>query len=299
MIADSRDIRDIASLTGKEVAQLNFIRDSKSRRFRKHNRQGMRSHIFEVLAADDLVKETKGEIVGGIRWYPRAVPRYMLRILRTRFATLDETLEEIKKYTLVLQYLGPELIATSTEFIVEYTGTGKSEIVLCGLQEYVQGAILDPWMFLGQDPLKTFYQSRFPDDKPDSIRMAKTIEAVAAFVKRMRRMILETGYITDLAGNGNLILTRTGQIILVDINNIIKVSMNDTILLDDKGYPSADKSIEVLSLLEEKILKTENISGDPLYKHFLSRDRMKRVRRLEKQFFKNVSVSDHYEQGNQ
>lgn len=291
MTEDTRDIRDIASLTGKEVAQLNFIRDSKSRRFRKHNRQGMRSHIFEVLAVEDLVKETKGEIVNGIRWYPRAVPKYMLRILRTRFKTLEETLEEIKKYTLIVKYLGPELIATSTEFIVEYTGTGKNEIVLCGLQEYVQGAILDPWALRGQAPLETFYQSRFPDDSPDSKRSAKATKFIAAFVKRMRKMILESGYITDLAGNGNLILTRSGQIKLVDINNIIKVSMSGNILLDDKGYPSADKSIEVLSILEEKILKTKNISDDPLYKHFLSADRKKRVRHFEKRFFENLNGS--------
>jgi hypothetical protein len=299
VIPDTRDIRDIASLSGKEVAQLNFIRDSKSYCFRKHNRQGMRSHIFEVLSAEELVKETNGEIVTGIRWYPRAVPRYMLRILRTRFTSLDEILEEIKKYTLVLKYLGTELIATSTEFIVEYTGTGNSEIVLCGLQEYVQGAILDPWALFGRTPLKTFYLSRFPDDKPDTVRLAKTLETVSAFVKRMRKMILETGYITDLAGNGNLILTRAGQIKLVDINNIIKVSMDDTILLDDKGYPSADKSIEVLSLLEEKILKKEMIAGDPLYRHFLSADRKKRVRRLEQKFFENLGGPLHYGQENQ
>jgi hypothetical protein len=289
MISKKRDIRDIPSLTGKEVAALNFIRDSETYYFRKHNRQGMRSHIFEVLAVQDLQKETKGEIVDGIRWYPRAVPKHMLRILRTRFTSLEQILDEVKKYTLVLKFLGPELIAISNEFIVEYTGTGKSEIVLCGFQEYVQGAILDPWGLVGQAPFDTFCQTRFSSDKVDKKLVSTGINSIATFVKRMRRMVTESGYVTDLAGNGNLILTDTGHVKLVDINNIVKISRDDTISLDDKGYPSCDKSIEVLFILEEKILKTRNLSKDPLYKHFLSADRTKKVKSLEKKFFENLS----------
>jgi len=185
--------------------------------------------------------------------------------------------------------LGPELIAISNEFIVEYTGTGKSEIVLCGFQEYVQGAILDPWGLVGQAPFDTFCQTRFSSDKDNKKRIATGLESIATFVRRMRMMIIESGYVTDLAGNGNLILTDSGQIKLVDINNIVEVSQDDTILLDDKGYPSCDKSIEVLYILEEKILQTKDLSNDILYKHFLSPDRTKRVRRLEKQFFENLS----------
>jgi len=289
MISKKRDIRDVPSLTGKEVAALNFIRDSETYYFRKHNRQGMRSHIFEVLAVQDLQKETKGEIVDGIRRYPRAVPKYMLRILRTRFTSLEQILDEINKYTLVLKFLGPELIAISNEFIVEYTGTGKSEIVLCGFQEYVQGAILDPWGLVGQTPFDTFCQTRFSSDKVEKKLVSTGINSIATFVKRMRRMITESGYVTDLAGNGNLILTDTGHVKLVDINNIVKISRDDTISLDDKGYPSCDKSIEVLFILEEKILKTRNLSKDPLYKHFLSADRTKKVKSLEKKFFENLS----------
>jgi hypothetical protein len=283
------DIRDIPSLAGEEVVQLNFIRDSGKYYFRKHNRQGMRSHVLEVLTAQDLLKETSGEIIDGIRLYPRAMPKYMLRILRTRFSTLQETLDEVKTYSLVLKFLGAECIALSNEFIVEYTGTGKSEIVLCGLQEYVRGAILDPWGLVGQTPLETFFQSRFPSEKPDDKRTAKGFESIATFVTRMRKMINESGYITDLAGNGNLILTSTGDIKLVDINNILQVSKDDTILLDDKGYPSCDKSIEVLWILEDKILKTANLSDDPLYSPFLSVDRTEKVRSLEKDFFENLS----------
>lgn len=288
MINRSCDIRDKTSLSGEEVVQLNFINDSGKYHFRKHNRQGMRSHVLEVLSIEDLLKETNGEIIDGIRLYPRAIPKYMLRILRSRFATLQETLDEIKKYNLVLEFLKPECIAISSEFIVEYTGTGESEIVLCGLQEYVQGAILDPWGLVGDAPLETFYRSRFPREKLHEKCTEKGCESIATFVTRMRKMITESGYITDLAGNGNLILTGTGDFKLVDINNIIQISQDNTILLDDKGYPSCDKSIEALWILEDKILKTKNLSNDPLYRHFLSVDRSKKVRSLEKEFFENL-----------
>jgi hypothetical protein len=291
---DNCDIRDIPSLDGAEVVQLNFIRDSGKYYFRKHNRQGMRSHVLEVLSAQDLLKETSGEIIDGIRLYPRAIPKYMLRILRTRFTTLQEALNEIKTYSLVLKFLGAECVALSNEFIVEYTGTGKSEIVLCGLQEYVRGAIFDPWGLVGQAPLETFYQSRIPGEGPDNKRTAKGFESIATFVTRMRKMITESGYITDLAGNGNLILTSNGDFKLVDINNILQVSKDDTILLDDKGYPSCDKSIEVLWILEDKILKTADLADDPLYKHFLSVDRSKKVRGLEKEFFEKLSSSNKF-----
>jgi len=282
------DIRDMASLTGREVVELNFIRDSSLYSFRKHHRQGMRSHIFEVLAVRDLLKEREGEVVDGIRRYPRAVPRFMLRILRARFTSIEQIMSEISKYTLVLKFLGAELIAISNEFIVDYRGTGKSEIVLCGFQEYIQGAILDPWGLAGKDPLDTFFQSRFPGGKADKKRTATSLESLAAFVGRMRKMITESGYVTDLAGNGNLIITATGAVKLVDINNIVKVSRDDTIPLDDKGYPSCDKSIEVLFILEEKILKSRNLLTDPLYSHFLSTERKKRADSLERQFFENL-----------
>ncbi len=288
------DIRDRPSLTGEEVVRLNFINDSGKYHFRKHNRQGMRSHVLEVLTTEDLLKETSGEIIDGIRLYPRAIPKYMLRILRNRFTTLQDTLDEIQRYNLVLKFLGPECIAISSEFIVAYTGTGQSEIVLCGLQEYVDGAILDPWGLVGKAPLETFYKSRFAKENPGDTSTEKGHKSIANFVTRMRKMIAESGFITDLAGNGNLILTAAGDVKLVDINNIIQVSMDDTILLDDKGYPSCDKSIEVLWLLEDKILKRANLSDDPLYKHFLSVGRSKKVRSLEKEFFENLSSSNKF-----
>lgn len=283
------DIRNKASLAGEEVVQLNFIRDSEKYCFRKHNRQGMRSHVLEVLSAQDLHRETSGEVINGMRLYPRAMPRYMLRILRTRFTALQEALDEISAYSLVVEFLGSECVAVSNEFIVEYTGTGNSEIVLCGLQEYVHGAILDPWGLVEEKPLETFYQSRTPGEPPDNELIAKGIESISVFVRRMRKMITESGYITDLAGNGNLILTSAGNIKLVDINNILQVPTDDVILLDDKGYPSCDKSIEVLWILEDKILKNPNLSDDPLFKNFLSPDRAERVRSFEQEFFENLS----------
>lgn len=290
----NRDIRDIASLTGEDVARLNFIIDSDKYCFRKHYRQGMRSHVMEVLLTQDLHRETSGEIVDGMRIYPRAIPRYMLRILRTRFTALEEALEEIKTYSLVVEFMGAEFIAVSNEFVVEYTGTGQSEIVLCGLQEYVHGAILDPWGLAGNAPLEVFFQTRMSGERPDARRMTKGAESIAVFVERMRKMINESGYIPDLAGNGNLIMTRYGGIKLVDINNILRVTENGTILLDDKGYPSCDKSIEVLWILEHEILKKTNLSDDPLYRYFLSEDRLERVRSIEHEFFESLRSSASY-----
>lgn len=282
------DILSKTSLTGEEVKQLNFLYDSSTLHFRKYYRQGLRSHIFEVLAADDIVKETKGEVIDGMRWFPRAVPKYVLRILRTRFKTVDAVFDEIKKYALLLNFLGPDLIATSNEFVVEYTGSGKSEIVLCGLQEFVEGAILDPWSLFGQDPLDTLRQSRFSPQAPDKSWLPVALESIKTFVRHTRKMIADTGYIPDLAGNGNLILTHNGKIKLVDINNILKLKKTDAILLDDKGYPACDKSVEVLFLLEKEIIKSIDLAKDALYGHFLSAERTRRVKQFEAQFVQNL-----------
>ena len=210
------DLLTKISLSGEEVRQLNFISNSPNLYFRKYYRQGLRSHIFEVLPADAVLKETKGEVIDDVRCFPRAIPKHVLRIMRTRFRTLKDVLGEIKKYALVLKFLGPELTATSNEFIVEYTGTGKSQIVLCGLQEYVEGATLDPWALFGQTPLKTLYRSSFPGEASEKSWMENAIESISSFVRRSRRMIVDEGHIPDLAGNGNLILTKAGSVKLVD-----------------------------------------------------------------------------------
>jgi hypothetical protein len=284
------DLPTQKSLSGAEVRQLNFIKDSPNLCFRKYYRQGLRSHIFEVLAADAVFKETQGEVIDGVRWFNRAVPKHVLRIMRSRFLTLNHVLDEIKKYGLVLKCLGPDLIAQSNEFIVEYTGAGKSEIVLCGLQEYVEGAILDPWALFGDHPLPTLYRSRFPGEEDEKSWVASAIESISSFARRTRRMIVDEGHIPDLAGNGNLILTKRGEIKLVDINNILRLDQYETNLIDDKGYPACDKSVEVLIILEEKILKNKAVTTDPLFGFFLAADRRDKVKKLEKQFFQNLGT---------
>ena len=99
-------------------------------------------------------------------------------------------------------------------------------------------------------------------------------------------MITQTGYIPDLAGLGNLVLTPHGRLKLVDINNIVTIRFDDSIPIDDKGYPSCDVSIEVLSILEWKIHQKKIPSEDPLYHFFLSPERKKKVTLLEKKFYK-------------
>ncbi len=302
------DIRDQAHLSGNEVKKLNFIKNSKTLVFRKYFRSGLRSHIFEVLLAGDILKETQGEIIDGIRMFPRARPVKMFRILRNRFETKEAVFREIKKYNTLLKFLGPDLIACSEEFMADYAGGKKNQIVLCGLQEYVEGQILDPWRLFGDNYLMNLFlsmprggSSLRAEIAPAKIAPAEVAPAevapatvktaknnIAIFVERIRQMIAQTGYIPDLAGIGNLILTPTGALKLVDINNIVEVKRSDTILLDDKGYPSCDVSIEVLSILERDILKRNISNDDPLYLFFLSPERKKRVTVIENEFYANL-----------
>ncbi len=283
-----KDIRDRACLSGEEVVQLNFINDHVPFVFRKYYRSGLRSHIFEVLKSSDLEKETTGEITDSIRIFPRAKPLKMFRIFRNRFNCVDQVFNEIKKYRILLKFLGPGLIAKSDEFIVDYTGTGTNQIVLCGLQEYIEGEILDPWRIFGRTYLEDLFRAAVPETDRRRDIAKKAENQIATFVKRTRAMIADTGYIPDLAGIGNLVLTYNGSLKLVDINNIVKIHKGRDIPLDDKGYPSCDVSVQVLAMLEKKILQEKSIMDDPLYCFFLRPDRKKRVRILEKQFYKNL-----------
>jgi hypothetical protein len=97
-------------------------------------------------------------------------------------------------------------------------------------------------------------------------------------------MILEGGCIPDLSGVGNLILTPAGNIKLVDINNISPVVFGDEVSIDDKGYPVCDKSIEVISILEQKLLQRPIDMKETIYGTFLNPRRMKRVKAVEKKF---------------
>ncbi len=283
-----KDIRDRSYLTETEILNLNFINDSSNYIFRKYYRSGLRSHVLEILTAEDVLKETQGEITQGVRMFPRAKPKKILRILRNRFKNKEAVFQEIKKYHLLVKFLGPEFIAKSEEFIVDYTGTGKNQIILCGLQEYIEGEILDPWGLCDKNFLSVLFKSSTGNDYQLSVVVKKARANIATFVKRIRQMIAKTGYIPDLAGFGNLILTLDGNLKLVDINNIVKIKLNNSILIDDKGYPSCDVSVQVLSILDKDILQKNIEIDDPLYKLFLSPPRRVKVKTLEKKFYRNL-----------
>ncbi|MBU2429452.1 MAG: hypothetical protein KKH99_02060, partial [Proteobacteria bacterium] len=157
-MSDIIDIRDQSHLSGEHIVNLNFIKDSDRYVFRKYYRFGLRSHIFEVLLKKDIRTESCGKMADGIRVFPRATPVKIFRILRNRFENLDAVFMEIEKYKMLLKILGPDLIAQSEEFIVDYTGTGGRQVVLCGLQEYIDGEILDPWRIFGPDYLTDIYR---------------------------------------------------------------------------------------------------------------------------------------------
>ncbi|OGR12064.1 MAG: hypothetical protein A2277_01400 [Desulfobacterales bacterium RIFOXYA12_FULL_46_15] len=287
---ETMDIRDRSILSGDKVLKLNFINDSGPYIFRRYYRSGLRSLIFEVLLAKDVEKETQGEIIDGLKMFPRAKPKKMFRILRNRFTSKDEILTEIRKYTILFTYLGPGLIAASEEFIVDYSNMGKREIVLCGLQEYIEGEILDPWRTPGENHLRDLFTAMSETDMTPEVWLGKVKQNIARFVEKIRKMIAHTGYIPDLAGIGNLIVTRDGRFKLVDINNIVPLKPDDTILIDDKGYPSCDVSVDVLSTLERDVLQKSLSPNDPLYSHFLTPERKKQVRLLEKTFYSRLTA---------
>ncbi|MFA5903461.1 MAG: hypothetical protein WC836_05960 [Desulfobacula sp.] len=286
------DIRDRNILSGDEVLRLNFINGSGPYIFRRYYRSGLRSLIFEVLLAVDVEKETTGEIMNGIKMFPRAKPKKMFRILRNRFTSKESILKEIQKYNILLSCLGRDLIAESEEFIVDYAINGKQKIVLCGLQEYIEGEILDPWRLPGENHLRDIFTSLPETGMALNIWFGKVKKNIARFVERTRQMIITTGYIPDLAGIGNLIVTGDGSFKLVDINNIVRLKLDDTIPIDDKGYPSCDVSVDVLSILEKDILQKSLPPDDPLYRHFLIPERKNEVRRLEKTFYSKLK-SNH------
>ena len=284
------DIRDQDYLSGDDLKTLNFIKESGLYTFRKHYRSGLRSHIFEVLWSKDVEMETLGKEVNGIRVFPRAQPVKMFRIFRQRFLDTESIFREIKKYNLLLKWLGPRFIAKSQEFITDYIYSGKNQILLCGLQEYVDGEILDPWRLFNADCLKDLLRNKIEDDQHLDRVAIETKNNIQSFIKRIRGMINQTGFIPDLAGNGNLIVTRDGQVKLVDINNIVRIDADDIIRIDDKGYPSCDVSIQVLSILEQVVLGRKIGLDDPFYGIFLSEKRKQTVKSLERKFYKNLNA---------
>lgn len=264
------DIREADVIGPQDILGLNFVRTETPYVFRRYFRQGLRSHIFEVLRPEAWRAETEGVVREGVLRFPRARPLKMFRVFRTRLQTREEGLQEIQRVKLVERYLSPGSMALSEEFLVDGRFGQDRVPLLCGLQEYVEGEPLDPWALTGGEG----------SGKPD--RGGRIVE-------RLKRMVRETGHIPDLAGVNNLILTPEGDVKLVDINNISRVFFSPEILLDDKRYPICDKSVQALALLECRLTGREPDRGDPLYAHFLEPERVRRVRVFEEAFHRGGS----------
>jgi len=246
---------------------------------------------MEVLDPSDVNVEQNGKMIAGVRCFPKATPRRMFRIFRARLKTLENALFEIGRVKIVERYLAPDFMARSTECIVDYQRPEGRDLMLCGFQEYVAGQIVDPWTVLGAtDLLPALYENFSCQGNPLSLSKGHWIETVRQkgyrFINQIKRMISEAGHIPDLAGAGNLIITVSGGIRLVDINNISGVSYTPSIDLDEKGYPVCDKSIEALSLIEEKILGGPLDMKEDVYQWFLHPDRRKALKAKEVSFWK-------------
>ncbi|MGA1791553.1 MAG: hypothetical protein ACMUIM_08705 [bacterium] len=278
---------------------MNFIKDPGIVVFRRHYREGLRSQIMEILDSKALTYETKGVFINGMRLFPRAVPSKVFRIFKTRFLTIEEAWEEIHRVKIIASYLVPENMAKSQEFLVDYIMHDKHHILLCGLQEYVRGVILDPWSLLDQRHLISLLNElRYEKMKNQVVETKEWIdmfrERTEQFIEKIKRMIKDACFVPDLAGVGNLILTRSGHIKLVDINNISKIILDSNIRVDDRGYPVCDKSIEALSLLEQKLLGRSLDREACAYRIFLDPERMDRVKAIEKAFHHTICTEESY-----
>jgi hypothetical protein len=284
-----KDIRDKSHITHEDVVALNFIRKPGAYEFRKYHKQGLRSHIMEVLDPKDVLKQNQGEIIDGIRIFPWAKPLKILRIFRTKFISIKEVFEEIKKLKIVEKFLPDDSYAKSDEFIVDYIWNKNRNFILCGLQEYIEGEVLNPWDPISEHQLAGLFTPKeghgFNEFQMTSEQLIhKFYKKVEHFTACVKKMILEANYVPDFAGVENLLITPTGNIKLVDINNISKVFLEPKIILDDKGYPVCDKSIEAISMLEKKLLGKPIDRTERLYKIFLDPQRMKEVGALEEKF---------------
>lgn len=284
------DIRDKAYITHDDVVGLNFIKASGPYLFRRHYRQGLRSHILEVIHKKDADCERTGLVVDGVRWYPKAKPVRMLRIFRTRLATLESALKEINRVKIIERFLSPDHMAVSSEFIADYVKNDGREILLCGLQAYEAGEIVDPWSILDPKTFVAVLYDRLRADINDlqitrDRWMALVRKKAATFINKIKQMVTQAGYIPDLAGIGNLIVVPAGEIKLVDINNISKVIFDSKIRLDDRGYPVCDKSIEALYLLEEKMTGIPVDKDEAIYRTFFDPVRTNAVKCHEENFY--------------
>lgn len=287
------DIREQGHIEHHDVVGLNFIRRPNRFVFRRYYRQGLRSHVMEVLDPADVRLESTGVLRDGSRWFPQAVPLKVLRIFRTRFSTWQEACEDILRFQVIKSYLTTDYLAVSEEFIAEYTENDTHRVILCGLQEFVHGQALDPWALTGECLLEK-YNPCLLTEVPEMSAAAwvKIVQHHAArFVDRIRAMILEVHLIPDLAGVGNLLLSPDGVIKLVDINNICPVSFGAPPVPDERGYPTCDKSIEALSRIETHLLGRPADPSDPIYQHFLTPERMRAVSDMGKAFHAAIQAS--------
>lgn len=293
------DIRDQSYIHHDDIIGLNFIKNPGCYVYRKYHKQGLRSQIMEVLDPDDVARQTKGETINGILYFPWAKPLKILRIFRTKFDSVDHTFEEIKKLKIVETYLPPDSYAKSHEFIVDYIRNDQRDFILCGLQDYVEGEALNPWEITDKKNIAGLLIRMGAETNTSSVAditpyVQKVQKNADHFIQCVKKMIVEARYVPDFAGLENLILTPAGNIKLVDINNISKVSFEASIPLDDKGYPVSDKSIEAISMLEQKLLDRPLDKTEPIYRTFLDPERMKEVKKLEEAFHHSAKFVGHY-----
>ncbi len=281
------DIREKKSIRHEDVVALNFIRDVGTFFFRRHRLNGLRSHIMEVLSRSDLEKEYRGVFENGLLRFPKARPLFMLRIFRRKFDSADQVTGEIERFKIVGEYLGRKHLAMSEEFVADYIFGGKSDIILCGLQEYVRGEELDPWTLGKTGALRRLAEKAADGESPDiDLLVARIEKNVGSFVNATKKMIREASYVPDLAGVRNILVTNDGEIKLVDINNISPICAGQCPLVDDFDYPVCDKSIEALSLIESRILGRAIKRNDPVYENFMAAERLQEVDRLHSIFRK-------------
>jgi hypothetical protein len=293
------DVRDKPSLNADDVLQLNFIRRPCRFVFRRHYRQGLRSHIMEILDPQDVAREKNGVVSDGIKWFPRAKPLKMLRIFRTRFQSREQARAELQRVIYVATYLGADGYARSNEFLVSYVWDSRRDILLCGVQEYIEGLNIEPWGYLNADRLadnllRPRLDSRTATAIDRGALVAHIRNSAGGFVTRVKRMVRDTGYIPDLAGDGNLILTDNGDIKLVDINNISPVSYGSRVYVDDRGYPVCDKSVEALAAIQKHLASQPFDERDPLYRTFLDPKRMAAVSGIERAFHRAAADQHPY-----
>ena len=297
--AKAADIRDRGTIIHEDVLSLNFIRKPSPYYFRGHFREGLRSRIIQLLDPRDVRAETRGLMHEGIRHYPLARPLRMLRIFRKPISSLGDITDEIVNYQIIQEHLPAAFFASSSEFLVDYQKPDKREIVLCGLQEFVDGESLDPWNPGILKSAQSYYRTRVPHDHVDQERYAARKISILqqhtrVFIKHLKKMARSARRLPDLAGVGNILFTSTATIHLVDINNISRISSSDAIPIDDKGYPACDKSIEALSLIEKGVLGHPINMQEDLYRFFLNPERMQRVRDIEKEFHVRTAAQGNY-----